>query len=88
MKNNISIGKTLANSFQFLIDNFDQKFKEGLPAVLIFTIIFYARSYLISNGIATNFTIIIFFYHHIISCQHNRNLCSRRNIKQKKVLLL
>ena len=61
MKNNISIGKTLANSFQFLIDNFDRKFKEGLPAVLIFTIIFYARSYLISNGIATNFTIIIFF---------------------------
>jgi hypothetical protein len=40
MKKDISIGKTLANSFQFLITNFDKRLKEGLPAVIFITIAF------------------------------------------------
>ena len=40
MKKDISIGKTLANSFQFLITNFDKRLKEGLPAVIFITVAF------------------------------------------------
>ena len=61
MKKDISIGKTLANSFQFLITNFDKRLKEGLPAVIFITIAFNILNYLISNEIATNFTILFFF---------------------------
>jgi len=61
MKKDISIGKTLANSFQFLITNFDKRLKEGLPAVIFITIAFNALNYLISNEVATNFTIFFFF---------------------------
>jgi len=61
MKNDISIGKTLANSFQFLITNFDKRLKEGLPAVIFITIAFNTLNYLISNEVATNFTIFFFF---------------------------
>ena len=61
MKKDISIGKTLANSFEFLITNFDKRLKEGLPAVIFITIAFNALNYLISNEVATNFTIFFFF---------------------------
>ena len=62
MKKDISIGKTLANSFQFLITNFDKRLKEGLPAVIFITIAFNILNYLISNEIATNFTIFFFLF--------------------------
>jgi len=61
MKKDISIGKTLANSFQFLISNFDKRLKEGLPAVIFITIAFNLLNYLIGNQVATNFTIFFFF---------------------------
>ncbi len=61
MKNNISIGKTLANSFQFLINNFGERLKEGFPAVILITIVFNILNFLITKSVATNFTVILFF---------------------------
>ena len=61
MKKNISIGQTLANSFQFLISNFSKRLKDGFPAVIFITIAFNVLNYLITKDIATNFTIIFFF---------------------------
>ena len=61
MKKNISIGQTLANSFQFLISNFSKRLKDGFPAVVFITIAFNVLNYLITKDIATNFTIIFFF---------------------------
>jgi len=61
MKKDISIGKTLANSFQFLISNFEKRLKDGLPAVIFITIAFNLLNYLIGNQVATNFTIFFFF---------------------------
>ena len=61
MKKNISIGQTLANSFQFLISNFSKRLKDGFPAVIFITIAFNILNYLITKDIATNFTIVFFF---------------------------
>lgn len=60
-KKNISVGKTLGFSFQFLITNFDKRLKDGLPAVIFITIAFNILNYLIGKDIATNFTIFFFF---------------------------
>ena len=57
MKNDISIGKTLASSFQYLFSNFSKRLKDGFPAVIFITIAFNIHNYLMSNKIATNFTI-------------------------------
>ena len=61
MKNDISIGKTLASSFQYLFSNFSKRLKDGFPAVIFITIAFNILNYLMSNKIATNFTVIFFF---------------------------
>ena len=61
MKKTLSIGKTLAASFQFLISNFDKRIKEGFPAVLLITIAFNILNYLMTKEVATNFTIFFFF---------------------------
>ena len=61
MKKNISIGQTLANSFQFLVSNFSKRLKDGFPAVIFITIAFNILNYLITKDIATNFTIVFFF---------------------------
>ena len=61
MNKSISIGKTLADSFQFLFSNFTLRIKEGFPAVLLITIAFNILNYLMTKGVATNFTIFFFF---------------------------
>ena len=61
MKQNISIGKVLASSFQFLGNNFNVRLKEGFPAVLLITIAFNILNYLITKDVASNFTILFFF---------------------------
>ena len=66
MKNDISIGKTLASSFQYLFSNFNKRLKDGFPAVIFITIAFNILNYLMSNKIATNFTVIFFFLFVII----------------------
>ena len=66
MKKTLSIGKTLAESFQFLISNFDKRIKEGFPAVLLITIAFNILNYLMTKEVATNFTIFFFFAFTII----------------------
>ena len=43
-----------------LFSNFSKRIREGFPPVLILTIAFNLLDYLISNEIATKFTIIIF----------------------------
>ena len=92
MKKDISIGKTLANSFQFLITNFDKRLKEGLPAVIFITVAFNILNYLISNEIATNFTIFFFFiFTMIISsaigvCVHEEILNKSKTVFLKEFL--
>ena len=92
MKNNISIGKTLANSFQFLINNFDKRLKEGFPAVIFITIAFNILNYLMSNSVATNFTIFLFFiFTMIISsaigvCVHDEILNNKKTLFLREFL--
>jgi len=92
MKNTISIGKILADSFQFLIKNFDKRLKEGLPAVLLITVAFNILNYLMTKEVATNFTIFFFFvFTMIISsaigiCVHEEILNKRKILFLKEFL--
>lgn len=60
-KNIISFGKVLSDSFQFTFSNFNHRIKEAFPIILMVTVLFNILNYLISNSIATNFTLIFFF---------------------------
>jgi len=92
MKNTISIGKILADSFQFLITNFDKRLKEGFPAVILITIAFNILNYLMTKEVATNFTIFFFFvFTMIISsaigiCVHEEILNKRKIFFLKEFL--
>ena len=56
----MNIGSILSQSFKYAFSNFSNRIREGFPPVLILTIAFNLLDYLISNEIATKFTIIIF----------------------------
>mgnify|MGYP001161181974 CR=1 FL=1 len=56
----MNIVSTLQESFKYAFFNFNKRVKEGFPPVLILTIVFNLLNYLISNEIATKFTIFIF----------------------------
>ena len=83
MKNDISIGKTLASSFQYLFSNFSKRLKDGFPAVIFITIAFNILNYLMSNKIATNFT-IIFFFLFVMIITSAIGICVHEEILNKK----
>ena len=56
----MNIGSILSQSFKYAFSNFSKRIREGFPPVLILTITFNLLDYLISNEIATKFTIFIF----------------------------
>ena len=82
MKNDISIGKTLSSSFQYLFSNFSKRLKDGFPAVIFITIAFNILNYLMSNKIATNFTVIFFLFVMIITSAIG--ICVHEEIFKKK----
>jgi hypothetical protein len=93
MKNDISIGKTLASSFQYLFSNFSKRLKDGFPAVIFITIAFNILNYLMSNKIATNFTIIFFFLFVMIItsaigiCVHEEILNKKKSFLSKRIFI-
>ena len=83
MKNDISIGKTLASSFQYLFSNFSKRLKDGFPAVIFITIAFNILNYLMSNKIATNFT-VMFFFLFVMIITSAIGICVHEEILNKK----
>ena len=59
IKKNLLISEILKSSFDFIFSNIVRRVKEGFLVVLLITIAFNGLNYLITNSLATNFTIFL-----------------------------
>ena len=60
IKKNLLISEILKSSFDFIFSNIVRRVKEGFLVVLLITIAFNGLNFLITNSLATNFTIFLF----------------------------
>jgi len=60
IKKDFAIPEILKLSFQFVSANFTARIKDGFPIVILITVAFNGLNFLMSNSLASNFTIILF----------------------------
>ena len=60
IKKDFAILEILKLSFQFVSTNFTARIKDGFPIVILITVAFNGLNFLMSNSLASNFTIILF----------------------------
>ena len=60
IKKDFAISEILKLSFQFVSTDFTARIKDGFPIVILITVAFNGLNFLMSNSLASNFTIILF----------------------------